>query len=469
MRIESWTFPLNIFSRIYTALSARCASDLAMKILLEQGFYEPRYKMILCCKCGIPIEPRLMNMCDRCLTTEVTVSSKVKRSLGVEHCRGCGRYLCPPKNWVEFTWGSKEFLLFLIKKNKTLGGLSIVDSNFAYTEPNSKRIIILLTVCVDGVEQPLEIRYVVKNMQCPDCAKVEAKQFWNSLVQVRHRAEHKRMFIYLEQLILKHNAYGDTTNIKPRKGGLDFYYLEKHGAIKMVNFLQGVLPVRLKVSERLISKDVHTSKCNYKFSYSVEIVPLCKDDLVVVDKQLAASLGAGTLVLVQKMATNIVLLDPRSMKTTRITSAFYWNNQERFKVLMSSKDFVRYTVVVKEQTRIRSGEYSACDLTVTADGNEFIEARSYLGNSVEEEDTVLGYDLQHSNLAAECGEKPDIILVRKSPRDDIIWKIKTTEDNSSEYRLFVEDVRCDKEMMQNIGVIDEKDEINKELERLMVN
>lgn len=418
--------------------------------------------MILCCKCGILIEPRLMNMCDRCLVAEVTVSSKVKRSLMVEHCRGCERYFQPPKSWVEFTWGSREFLLFLIRKNKTLGGLCIVDSNFVYTEPNSKRIAITLTVRESGVEQPLEIRYVIKNMQCPDCAKVEAKQFWNSLVQVRHRAGHRRMFIYLEHLILKNGAYGDTSNIKQRRGGIDFYYLERSGASKMVNFLQNVLPVRTKMSERLISKDVHTSKCNYKFSYSVEVVPLCKDDLVAVGRDVARSLGIGTLVVVQKIATNIVLFDIGLMKSVRIMGAFYWSNQDEFKVVMSSGEFKRYTVVMKEARRRGEGGHGGWDLTVTSDGNEFSEARFQLGD-VEEDDEVLGYDLRHLNLAVECENKPDVVLVRKTPRDDIVWKVDVSDENRMEYRLFVEDVENDKEMIESICTIEEKEGIEEEV------
>lgn len=423
--------------------------------------------MILCCKCGIPIEPRLMNMCDRCLTTEVSVSSKIRRNLAVEHCRGCERYFCPPKSWLEFTWGSKEFLLYLVKKNKSLSGLCILDSNFVYTEPNSKRIVVSLTVQESGIKLPLEVKYIIKNMQCPDCAKVEAKQFWNSLVQVRHKAEHPRMFIYLEQLILKNKAYGDTTNIKQRKGGLDFYYMDKNGAVRMVNFLQSVLPIRIKVSERLISRDVHTSTCNYKFTYSVEIVPLCKDDLVVIDKQLAGSLGVGMLVVVQKVTTSISLLDIKLMKTIKITPTFYWSNQDKLKVLMSSKDFIKYTVLVKEKTRMRSEEFCVYNLTVTENGSDFVEARTHL--AVEEEDVVFGYDLQHSNLTTECESSADVILIRKEPRGDIVWKIETTEKNSSEYRLFVEDIENDKEMMQAICVTEEKDELNDNLGNLVVS
>ncbi|KMV65407.1 ribosome stability and mRNA decay protein [Encephalitozoon cuniculi EcunIII-L] len=424
--------------------------------------------MILCCKCGIPIEPRLMNMCDRCLVTEVTISSKVKRNLAVERCRGCERYLHPPKSWMEFSWGSKEFLLFLIRRNKTLNGLCIVDSNFVYTEPNSKRIVVALVVRECGVEQPLEMRYVIRNMQCPDCAKVEAKQFWNSLVQVRHKAGHRRMFIYLEHLVLKNNVYGDTSNIKQRKEGLDFYYIERNAAVRMVSFLQSVLPVRVKVSERLISKDVHTSKCNYKFSHSVEIAPLCKDDLVVVGKDVRRSLGIGSLAIVQKIATGIVLLDARLMKSVKITGSFYWNNQDGLKVLMSSKDFTKYTVVMKCCRRRAGGAMDGYDLTVTSDGSEFSEARFHLGN-VEEDDEILGYDLRHLNLAVECEDKPEVVLVRRMPRDDIVWKIDVASESSMEYRLFVEDVENDREMVSGLCTIREKEGIDKEMETFKVS
>lgn len=421
--------------------------------------------MILCCKCGILIEPRLMNMCDRCLVTEVTISTKLKRSLSIERCRGCERYLQPPKSWMGFSWGSKEFLLFLIKKNKTLNGLCIVDSNFIYTEPNSKRIMIGLTIRECGVEQPLEMKYVIKNMQCPDCAKVEAKQFWNSLVQVRHKGRHKRMMIYLEHLVLKNSAYEDTSNIKQRKEGLDFYYIDRNAAIRMVNFLQNVLPVRTKASERLISKDVHTSKSNYKFSYSVEIAPLCKDDLVVVGEKVKQSLGIGSLVIVQKIATSIVLFDVNAMKSVKISGSFYWSNHDEFRILMSSKDFTRYTVVMKNNRRREGVGY---DLTVTSNQNEFSEARFHLGN-VEEDDEMLGYDLRHLNLTVECEDKPEVVLVRKMPRNDVVWKIDIANENKMEYRLFVEDVEKDKEMIEGLCTIREEEGIGKEIKAFKIS
>ena len=38
-----------------------------------------------------------------------------------------------------------------------------------------------------------------KGAQCTDCQRVEAKDFWKSVVQVRQQVKHKRTFLYVEQ------------------------------------------------------------------------------------------------------------------------------------------------------------------------------------------------------------------------------------------------------------------------------
>ena len=86
-------------------------------------------------------------------------------------------------------------------------------------------------------------------------------------MQVRQKAENKKTFYYLEQLILKHKAHDRTLGIKPFPDGLDFYYHTEAHARRMVDFLNTVLPVRYQHSKKLISHDIHSNTYNYKFSY----------------------------------------------------------------------------------------------------------------------------------------------------------------------------------------------------------
>jgi len=44
----------------------------------------------------------------------------------------------------------------------------------------------------------------------------------------------------------------------------------------MVDFLQSVIPIRFRQDKQLVSHNIHTSSYNYKFTYSVEIVPICR-------------------------------------------------------------------------------------------------------------------------------------------------------------------------------------------------
>jgi nonsense-mediated mRNA decay protein 3 len=94
------------------------------------------------------------------------------------------------------------------------------------------------------LEQIFEIEYLVQHTQCPDCAKLAAKNTWKALVQVRQKVSHKRTFLYLEQLIVKNGAQKDTISVKEARDGLDFFYSQRSHAIKMVEFLAGVVPVR---------------------------------------------------------------------------------------------------------------------------------------------------------------------------------------------------------------------------------
>jgi hypothetical protein len=56
--------------------------------------------------------------------------------------------------------------------------------------------------------------------------------------QLRQHVHHKRTFLFLEQLILKHNADTACVNIKDIHEGVDFYFNNRAHAVKFVDFLQ---------------------------------------------------------------------------------------------------------------------------------------------------------------------------------------------------------------------------------------
>ena len=412
--------------------------------------------MIHCCKCGIEIEPNERNVCFRCLNNETDVARHIKTSMAVETCRGCQRYFSPPKSWKALTWGSQDLLIFLLSRNKSLKGLNIVDSNFIYTEEHSMRMIVEIKIVQDGVEQCCTLKYSIRNMQCPDCMRTEAKQYWKALVQVRQKPHHRRTFLYIEQLILKHKAHLSTSNIKERKDGIDFYYLDRQDALKMVDFLSGYCGTRVVNSSRLISEDDSNNIANKKFTFSVEILPFCKDDLVYLGPK--NMLGLGNFALVTKVRSTVTFFDPISQKTNKLPHRQYYSNEDKFKILMRSNNFKKFKVIY---CRPAGNVYEA---TITADDQKFFDVTTHL--KIKDDDVVVGYSLEGSNLATDIDLGTDVLLVRifnNSKRD---WKLKSEKEMDDEYRLFVDDIANDKEMLNSVCIFDSKDELIDNIESL---
>lgn len=46
-----------------------------------------------------------------------------------------------------------------------------------------------------------------------------------------------------------------------------------------------------KESERMVSQDIQNNSFNFKYTYSVEIISVCKDDVVCLPRKLALSLA----------------------------------------------------------------------------------------------------------------------------------------------------------------------------------
>jgi len=62
-------------------------------------------------------------------------------------------------------------------------------------------------------------------------------------------------------------------------------------ATRFVEFLESVTPCKVKHSKKLVGQDDHSNVFNYKYTTHVELVPVCKDDLVLLPYKLAQNLG----------------------------------------------------------------------------------------------------------------------------------------------------------------------------------
>ncbi|KAL2011298.1 hypothetical protein VTN00DRAFT_4016 [Thermoascus crustaceus] len=447
---------------------------------------------ILCCNCGAPIDGTTAAgaLCQDCIKLTVDVTEGIQREATLHTCKDCERWLQPPSTWVSAAPESRELLALCLRKLRGLSKVRIIDASFIWTEPHSRRIKVKITVQQEAfqgtiLQQTFEVEYVVATQQCPECQKSYTANTWRASVQVRQKVPHKRTFLYLEQLILKHNAHRDTINIKETKDGLDFFFSQRNHAERMVDFLNSVAPVRVKKSQELISMDVHTSVKSYKITFSVELIPICKDDLVALPLKLARSLGnIAPLTLCYRVGTSINLLDPNTLQTADVPSPIYWRSP--FKNLADVQELVEFIVMDIEPVGQSNGRFYLAEATVArasdmGSNDTTYFTRTHLGGVLHVGDSALGYHLTGTNFNDENFEAieqssqygstiPDVILVkkyypRKKKNKSRNWKLKRMareEEESSrkqdqdrleaDFEMFLRDVEEDQELRSTLAL-----------------
>ena len=201
---------------------------------------------------------------------------------------------------------------------------------------------------------------------------------------------------------------------------------------------------RSKSSEQIISSDIHTSTANFKYTYSVEIVPICKDDLVCMPlKQARSQSNISPLTLCIRVGNSIQLLDPQTLQTCDIPAQIYWRSP--FDSLASVTELIEFTVLdIEPDHTKKGGKFILADAQVALGGafhstngdiarddgmmdyessgltNQVFHTRTHLGAILQPGDTALGYFLTNSNYNSDhfatlpASRIPDIILVKKA-------------------------------------------------------
>ena len=297
---------------------------------------------------------------------------------------------------------------------------------------------------------------------------------------MRQKVLHKRTFLFLEQLILKHGAHRETLNIKEAKDGIDFFFAARNQAEKFVDFLNSVVPIKMKKSQELISEDIHTSTKSFKFTYSVELVPICKDDLVALPIKIAKEFGnISPLVLCHRVGSRVYLVDPSTLQTAEINAAVYW--RAPFSSLADTKELVEFVVIDIDRTPTRKAKWHLAEATVArasdlgVNDNTYF-TRTHLGRFLQPGDSVMGYMLTGTNFnnteldAIEASDVysstvPDVVLVkkhyqRKHRNRRRNWKLKRMAKDEGEllpkkadqermdndYEMFLRDVEEDEDL-----------------------
>jgi len=424
-------------------------------------------------------------MCANCIRTRTDITEGIPKSVPLQNCRNCGRYLNPPKAWTTCQPESKELMQICLKRIKGLNKVKLIDASFIWTEPHSKRLKLKLTIqkeVYSGVilQQVFVVEMVIHNFQCNNCHMVAAQNTWRAAVQVRQKVDHKRTFYLLEQLILKYKAHQQTVSVKEVPDGVDFYFLCRHHAMKFQEFVVGVVPCRKKVaSEQLISEDFNNNKINAKWTFSAEIVPVCKDDVICIHpRQYSQQGNLGPVLLCIGITSSLKLIDPVTMQKGELNEDMYFRHARP--ALMTARQAIEYTVIDSELTGLSSGKLQQSELTLARSrdlGRNDVQYRAltHMGNILAAGDIVMGYDMTAA-VYNEADTKewpklvmPDVIVFKKvypeMRRRNRMWKLRSLIKQEEEgtykslhktqdrdYEQFLEDVDMDADLRSRVNV-----------------
>ena len=173
-------------------------------------------------------------------------------------------------------------------------------------------------------------------------------------MQVRQRADHPRTLLAMEQQMLRRQSElgrAPPVQVMRTKEGLDFTFMRRQHAQRFVTLLHSLAPCRSKASQSAIANQEtsRTGKQNVKYTWSVEVAPICRGDLVRVPAKSSAAgtLGGGArLALVAHVGGVVHLLDPTTGRKAEVPSEAYWRHP--FPTLLGRRQLSTFVVLDME-------------------------------------------------------------------------------------------------------------------------
>jgi nonsense-mediated mRNA decay protein 3 len=422
---------------------------------------------IPCCLCGTLIFPNNANQCATCLAQGFDLKSELERGpSGAHHptiyqCRKCRRYQKTPTFYEACDPESPELLAICLKHIPALRSntYKVKEASWIWTEPHSMRFKVKLTVqaLVQNVmvQQRVMVELHCGWQHCPDCDREFTNRTWTAVVQLRQRRnDHgQKGLLALEQALRSNtDIRKHVLSIDASREGLDFYFLNVPQAQMFSNYLRKISPMKVSTSQKLVSADSHSNTAHHKHNISCEMVPLCVQDLVMVEKSCKNNKLAGQLILILKVKSTLHAISASPTRARLMDSMLelspdsYYKHEKSYRVLQATNGLMRFVVVDAElcdndhhhghddgeEDPLYKGpqsgveKYALADVQVSRE-HEFGSADAdilccvtHLGHLLQPGDVCLGYDLTtlvgDADWDANLNNQfvvPDVVLVKK--------------------------------------------------------
>ena len=196
--------------------------------------------------------------------------------------------------------------------------------------------------------------------------------------------------------------------MKAESGGVGFFFAREQEARKFLDFVQEVVPCRYVASKKLKTHNTHDNYYNDKHNYSIEIVPVCRENIVALPKKLSQSLGNLSQICICIHVTNLIsLIDPFFLNLGELPAEIYFENRS---LQFAPKQLTEFVVMEMEFAdsadvcttgEVQSTKHISSDVYVSRP-NEIVmcqtHTRTHLGCLLRPGDTVLCFYFRYSNM-----------------------------------------------------------------------
>ena len=392
------------------------------------------YSKIVCCICGVVMDANNEGICEACAKKNIDITTGITKVASLIYCRTCERYKRPP--WIKVERESQDMMNLCLSKIKGLNKVQLIDSSFVWTEPHSKEIKLKLTIQKELNKSLISTSFIVTFKedwtQCEDCKKTFTPHIWRAVVQLRQKVNHKRTFLFLEQVILKHKAQNKALNIKEHPEGVDFYFSNRSQANTFCSFIHEFLPCQMKTSRQLISVDEKSNEAEYKETFRLdldnntywryelksEIDRKCLSEFLIlnveeeIDYKKLAEKDKSQRVIKKIVNNRKNKVQKMELDESKNSIRSNLTNNSKYMELLEKK---------LEDKKIKIVNVKCIRNSEKEENKEIIEVRTFLGRKMHPGDVYYGYDLTRINISDENeeflskkkGKIPDIILVKK--------------------------------------------------------
>ncbi|KAK9209216.1 hypothetical protein WN944_001580 [Citrus x changshan-huyou] len=153
--------------------------------------------------------------------------------------------------------------------------------------------------------------------------------------------------------------------------GIEFFFSDRSHAVKFVEFVGEVVPAQSHHDKQLVSRGTESRNYKCKYTCSVEISRICREDLICLPPIAAHNLGnLGPFVICTKVTNSIALLDPFTLRHCYLDA-----------------DHPKYVLAGAQVARVLG----------FGKNDTILSTRTHLGHLLNLGDYAIGYDLHEAN------------------------------------------------------------------------